>query len=108
MATNDDLTTTINIVRQFVEKVNKQFPVEQAFLFGSYALGTATEDSDIDVAIVSRAFSGSRFEDNVAIATLTWGIDTRIEPVAFRPEQFNDDSILASEILCHGIKIPLS
>lgn len=107
MAVHNDLETIITIVQRFIEKVNERFPVEHAFLFGSYALGIETDDSDIDVAIVSSAFSGSRFDDNVSVATMTWGIDTRIEPVAFRPERFNDDDLLASEILRYGIEIPL-
>lgn len=61
-----------------------------------------TEESDIDIALVSSGFSGDRFTDNVKVRVLTWKINTKIEAVAFRPEEFNDDNLLASEILTYG------
>ena len=45
------------IVRRFVERVQERMPVEEVYVFGSYANGTPTDDSDIDVAVVSPAFS---------------------------------------------------
>ena len=54
--------------------------VEKAFLYGSYASGKATEDSDIDVMIVSPLFD----DDDDAIKIKAWSftrkIDSRIEP----------------------------
>ena len=34
-----------------IEKVKKQYKIKKAVLFGSYASGTATEESDIDLIV---------------------------------------------------------
>ncbi|MBU2445982.1 MAG: nucleotidyltransferase domain-containing protein [Bacteroidetes bacterium] len=83
-----------------------KYKIERAYLFGSYALGYATSDSDIHIALISSSsFSGNQFYDNVKLGTLTWGIDTRVEPICFTPEDF-DDNILTEEIKKTGIEIP--
>jgi predicted nucleotidyltransferase len=98
----EDIIGLMPTIAKYIKAVNEKFPLEKAYIFGSHANGTATEDSDIDIALVSPAFSGIRFYDNIEVGVLTWGIDTRIEAVAFRPEDFNEDNLLASEILTNG------
>jgi Predicted nucleotidyltransferases len=39
-------------VNRYLQRVNETFPIAEAFIFGSYANGTANKDSDIDIAIV--------------------------------------------------------
>ncbi|MBI2418820.1 MAG: nucleotidyltransferase domain-containing protein [Ignavibacteriales bacterium] len=89
-------------IAKYLKAVDAKFSLAKAYLFGSYANGTANEDSDIDIALVSNAFSGNSFTDNVNVGVLTWGINTKIEAVAFRPEDFNENNILAAEILANG------
>jgi len=36
--------------RRYADEVRCHFPVEKVYLFGSYAKGTADEESDVDVA----------------------------------------------------------
>jgi uncharacterized protein len=95
-------------VNRYLRRVNESFPIAKAFLFGSYAKGTANKDSDIDVAIISNSFSGNSYYDNVETGALTWGIDTRIEVVTFKPENFNDQNLLASEIMTNGIELKIN
>jgi predicted nucleotidyltransferase len=90
-----------SIIR-YLKVVNEKYALDKAYLFGSYARGTANEDSDIDIALVSPAYSGDSFNDNVKVRVLTWGINTKIEAVAFRPEEFNKNNLLVSEILANG------
>ncbi len=94
-------------ITEFIKAVNNKYLLERAYIFGSYASGTANEDSDIDIALVSGAFSGNSFTDNVEVGILTWGINTKIEAVAFRPEDFNEDNLLASEILVNGKELEI-
>ncbi len=95
-------------IEKYIKKIRKKIKVEKAYLFGSYAFGSATEDSDIDIAIISSTLSGNRFKDNVELGTLTWGVDTRISPVGFTPEDFYNDDMLAEEIRHTGIELPLN
>ncbi|MBQ6375328.1 nucleotidyltransferase domain-containing protein [Candidatus Saccharibacteria bacterium] len=42
---------TITDIQQAVAKVGKKYGIKNAYLFGSYAKGTANEDSDVDLII---------------------------------------------------------
>jgi len=48
--------TTINAIK---ESVLKFVPAKSIYLFGSYAYGTPTEDSDIDIYVVTPDDTGS-------------------------------------------------
>lgn len=97
----------IEIVRRYVRELKKHdIPVEEAILFGSFARGVAREESDIDVAIVSPAFSGDRFADRRRIVPLRRGVDSRLEPMPYRPEQFAEGGILIDEIKRTGVRVP--
>lgn len=42
---------TINKIQTVVSRVGKQYGIERAYLFGSYARDEATNDSDVDLVI---------------------------------------------------------
>ena len=93
-------------VRNYIKALRNQgIPVKEVILFGSCARGGNRDESDIDVAIVSDAFSGDRFEDRRRIVPLRRGIDSRIEPIPLTPEQFASGGNLIDEIKQTGIKI---
>ncbi|MCD6298914.1 MAG: nucleotidyltransferase domain-containing protein [Deltaproteobacteria bacterium] len=69
-----------------------------SLIFGSYAKGSPKEESDIDIAIISGAFTGDRFEDRRRIVPLRRKIDSRLEPIPFRPEDFYKGGNLVDEI----------
>jgi predicted nucleotidyltransferase len=98
----------IKVVKKYIAELQRNdIPIRKAIIFGSYARGYAREESDIDVALISEAFSGDRFEDRRIIIPLRRKIDNRIEPLPFRPEDFENGGILAEEIRKTGIAIPL-
>jgi len=93
-------------VRRYVEELKaRHIRAERVYLFGSYVSGLATDDSDIDVAVVSEDLTGDCIEDRVRLMRCRWDVDLRIEPHPFRPEDFNDDNILAAEVLRTGIRV---
>ena len=94
------------VIKNYIEELRSHgIPVNEAILFGSCVRGGAKEESDIDVAIVSEAFSGDRFEDRRRIVPLRRGIDSRIEPIPLTPEAFASGGNLIDEIKLTGIKI---
>ena len=57
--------------------------IDQAWLFGSYAAGTATEYSDIDIALVSGSFTGNPFVDIELLLEATVEVDGMLENHTF-------------------------
>ena len=97
---------TIRIVKRYITELEKhKIPIKKAVLFGSYARGTARPESDIDIALVSEAFTGDRFEDRQRIVPYRRKVDARLEPLPFTPEDFENGGIMAEEIKENGITV---
>lgn len=96
--------STIEIISRYIEELEKNgIPISEAYLFGSHAKGKARPESNIDIALISVAFTGDRFEDRRRIVPLRRKIDSRIDPIPFRPEDFHNGGTLAEEIRKTGI-----
>lgn len=90
MDTTEDIT---NVVRLFSRHLVQQgIPVTRAILFGSWAKGTATPDSDIDVGIVSPRFGDDDLEEMQLLLLKTRDIDDRIEPIPLSIEDYETDA----------------
>lgn len=76
-----DKAAVMNTVKRYAKEVQKELRPDAIVLFGSYANNTATEDSDIDIAVIMNDFEGDRLETAARLCYLTWDIDTRIEPI---------------------------
>jgi uncharacterized protein len=103
-----DVTDLVSIkakVETFVERLRGSIRVSAAYLFGSYARGTATPDSDIDVLILSPDFSDDRFENLILLMKVRRGIDSRIEPHGFKEEEFDESHPFFKEIKTDLIRI---
>lgn len=98
--------SAIAIIKRYIQELEKnQIHISEAIIFGSHARRTAKPDSDIDVALISSVFTGDRFEDRRKIIPMRRKIDNRIEPIPFKPEDFNNGGILAEEIKKTGITV---
>jgi predicted nucleotidyltransferase len=85
--------------------VSEEFPLKGVYLFGSYARGNAREYSDIDLAVVSDNFEGSRFFDKKKLNKyiLKTSVDLEIHP--FKTEDFTEDNPFVKEILQTGRRV---
>lgn len=96
----------IKKVKIFLSELGiRGFDIDAAYLYGSYATGNTRLDSDIDVAIVSDNLSGKHLEDWCKLNGLATRVDSRMEVIGFRPEQFRDEHPLAWEIKNNGIRL---
>ena len=99
-------SSTINLIKKYIVRLKENnISVERVLLFGSYIKGTPREDSDIDIAVISSAFKGDRYSDRRLIVPLRRGIDSRIEPIPFTPDDFAKGGILIDEIKSTGQEI---
>ncbi len=87
-------------IREICESVFQDYPVEYCYLFGSYAKGNATEESDVDL-LISTAVGGIRFFS--LAEALRENLHKKIDLLNF--EQLHENPTLINEILKDGIKI---
>jgi predicted nucleotidyltransferase/HEPN domain-containing protein len=94
-------------VRKFIALARKQgIKISKVILFGSYAKGTFTSDSDIDLAVVSPQFGHNSIEEMMLLRKIAILVDSQLEPVPLSPSGFNDRySSLSNEIRRYGIPI---
>lgn len=97
----------IEIVKRYADKLNR-FGVlfDAVYLFGSRANGNSREDSDIDIAVVSRDLQEKYDERRFLLWKLRRDVDLRIEPHGFTPKMWADASDpMVYEIKSTGLRI---
>jgi uncharacterized protein len=93
-------------VKKYIGVLRKHgIPIQKALLFGSWSRGSASEESDVDIALISTAFTGDRFLDRRKIVPLRRKINNKIEPMPFNPQTFDMGGNLIDEIIRHGEEI---
>ncbi|MEA4883709.1 MAG: nucleotidyltransferase domain-containing protein [Clostridia bacterium] len=95
-------------ISSFVRAVSAMIPVDRVILFGSYAMGAAGADSDIDLAIVSPAFGQNPWDDRQILfgAVFRERLDSRIEPHPLTPADLQRTSgWIKTEVLDKGILV---
>jgi len=79
----------INVLKKYMQALHSNgINLEHAFLYGSYARDEASDESDIDILLVSDYFDTSdiyKFSKPWRIAA---DIDHRIEPVSIASRRF--------------------
>ena len=99
-------SSIINLIKEYILRLKENnISVEKVLLFGSIMRGTSREDSDIDIAVISSSFKGDRYSDRRLIVPLRRGIDSRIDPIPFTPEDYAEGGILIDEIKSTGQEI---
>jgi uncharacterized protein len=76
-----DKTAIINIAKTYAKLVTLHFAPIEIILYGSYAKGTATEESDIDIAVVVSNILCDYLDEATLLYRLREDVDDRIEPV---------------------------
>ena len=96
----------IKITKKFLSFLEKEdFPIEKAYLYGSYVKGKPHFGSDIDVCIISKRFNKNKDKVEFWLWQKRREIHPLLEPIGFSPEEFNELSPLAAEIQEKGIKV---
>jgi predicted nucleotidyltransferase len=98
----------IELLEKYIFLLNSEgLSVNKAFLFGSYSTNTASENSDIDVLIVSDKYDENDDEAAGKAWNLTRKINPKIEPLLIGLKKFKDEnaSPLINMIKLKGIEI---
>lgn len=98
-----DQAAAINLARQYKSRVQRLIEDAELIMFGSFAKGSFTDDSDIDIAIIVDEMQGDYFDIVPKLWELRGEIDSRIEPVMI--EKNFDPSGFLAEVERTGIRI---
>jgi predicted nucleotidyltransferase len=90
----------IAIAEVFANKAALFLPVEEVYLYGSYAKGDQKKDSDIDLAVVVEKLEGDFLQAEARLFKLRRETDDRIEPLLI--ERSHDPSGFLSDIRSYG------
>ena len=71
-------------IQAVVQRIVAGYAPDKIILFGSYAYGTPTEDSDLDLLIIKRDAEAKRVERAIAIRTLLWGTNAPAMDILIR------------------------
>lgn len=85
--------SVIETARLYLRTVhNNGIPVSFGVLFGSQARGTADDQSDIDLLVVSPHFDGKKNRRETSLLwRLTLNTDTRVEPIPVGEREWKED-----------------
>jgi len=102
-----DQDAALRTVRQFKEALESiGTKVEQLILYGSHAAGTAREDSDIDVVVISSSFSDKSYWQRIDILTeAIYQVFAPIEASAFTPEEWKAERSLLVDYARNGVLV---
>ena len=100
-----DKVNALKISVNYLKRVQNNFKVSEAWLFGSHARGNQTDDSDIDLAIVLEDGETKNFDTEVKLMVLRDGEETIIEPHAFTKDEFEVHTPIVEQIINNGERI---
>ena len=92
--------------KEKIEKLCKKHNVKLLILHGSYAKGKAHEDSDIDLALITKE---KKPGEEIIITSIGESTQSRfgiqIQPHYFTQKEFNRSNSMAREVLIDGVKL---
>ncbi len=87
---------TLEMITQIVKPIASKYQVDAIYLFGSYARGEATEDSDLDFLV----FGGDSFKKTLIFALAEELRDAFKKPVdVFEIHEVNQNSLFYNTIM---------
>ncbi len=79
---------TMDQIEELVRRIGREFHPERIVLFGSYAQGTVTKDSDIDLLVVAKTDLAPR-QRYCAVRHLIADVPASFDIIVKTPEEYN-------------------
>ena len=102
-----DFENVKRLAIDYAENVRQILPVNKVILFGSFAKGTATESSDVDICFFLNDFNGKSRVDIIGeLLRLCRNYKGAFfEPIAFQVSEIERGNPFVKEILSSGVEI---
>lgn len=94
-----DKLTISNLVNRIALNVNP----DKIYLFGSYAIGMANEDSDIDLLVVKET-PEPRYKRSIEIQRLLIGTKLPVDVVVYTNDEFENEKLNKHSFINSAIK----
>lgn len=84
------------LINRVIDSITSHFKVDEIILFGSYAKGRATEDSDIDIAVISSELdpNSSIFKNVRTVKEKCKLIEANLQLFAFNSKVFYEEAFV--------------
>ncbi|HHY22649.1 MAG TPA: nucleotidyltransferase domain-containing protein [Clostridiaceae bacterium] len=96
-----------DIVEEYLEDLSSEIKIDKAILFGSYAKGDYSVDSDVDLAIFSDSFRDMDHIESIKYllkkARKYRGVD--LQPISFTNQDYEERLGIVEEVLGTGIEV---
>ena len=100
----ETVLTTVKKFKNALESIDIR--VDQLILFGSQAEGTAREDSDIDLVVISSSFTNKSYWERINILSdAIYQVFAPIEASAFTPDEWKSKKSLISDYAKNGVLV---
>jgi len=101
----DDKRPLLVRVREFLCNVDAKMPVDRVLLFGSTAKGKRRGESDVDLIVVSKGFSGVHELERTGMLLDLWPYVEELEILAYTPEEFSQvkGRFMMKKILAYAV-----
>lgn len=94
---------TQSFLEEMIRRIVDEFHPERIILFGSYAKGNPTSDSDLDIMVVLPVQGSTRRKANeidLALADRTVPLDV----IVVTPEQYQRQRKIVGSIVCEALR----
>jgi uncharacterized protein len=95
-----DKTEALRVAKRYSDRVRKSMRVRRVVLYGSQVQGTAREDSDIDIAVITRGLGDDYLDLAAELYKIRSEIDIQIEPILL--DEAHDRSGFVREVIRTG------
>jgi len=99
-----------NNLKPIINAIKKIIPLKEAYLFGSYAYGTPSEDSDYDIYLIVDEIIGSKHDNLVSLYGVVQRVankptDILLNTKSHFDERKNYKGTIEYKIANYGIKL---
>lgn len=109
---HDNIIQSDAVLKSFIEtavpKIKEYLAPSRIIIFGSRVRGKATEDSDIDVIVISDLFRGIKFVKRMALVLKKVRFPRHVDFICYTPEEFErirNSSIVVKTAVKEGIAV---
>jgi len=100
----DAILENVRLFKKALEAVNIR--VDQLILYGSHAVDTARDDSDIDIVVISPSFSEMSYWERIDILTeAIYQVFAPFDASAFTPEEWKSEKSVIVDFAQGGISV---